>query len=51
VLKECGAQAKVSVAANDYLEKSLKILQNMNIPEQSKALLAEFSRYCVERKK
>jgi geranylgeranyl pyrophosphate synthase len=51
VLKECGAQAKVSVAANDYLEKSLKILQNMNISEQSKTLLAEFSRYCVERKK
>jgi len=51
VLKECGAQAKVSVAANDYLQASLAVLSEMEIDADSKKLLIEFAHYCVERKK
>ena len=50
-LKECGAQAKVAVAANDYLQKSLDILDTMALDAEVKELLASFAHYCVQRKK
>lgn len=51
VLKDCGAQAKVAVAANDYLQASLEVLNKMNIPDDSKFILTEFAQYCVHRNK
>jgi len=51
ILKDCGAQAKVSVAANDYLQKSLNILDQMQLEEETSELLASFANYCVQRKK
>jgi geranylgeranyl diphosphate synthase type I len=50
-LKECGAQAKVAVAANDYLQKSLGVLEEMKLDDEIKELLASFAHYCVQRKK
>ena len=51
ILKECGAQAKVAVAAEDHLQKALAILDRMEIDDETKGLLNSFSIYCVERKK
>jgi geranylgeranyl pyrophosphate synthase len=51
ILKDCGAQAKAVVAAEDHLQRALKIISNMNIDEDTKAMLVAFSHYCVVRKK
>lgn len=51
VVKECGAQAKVAVAAKDHLHASLALLQKMNLPDNSSQILTEFAHYCVQRKK
>jgi geranylgeranyl pyrophosphate synthase len=51
ILKDCGAQAKVAVAANDYLQKSLTILESMKLDSEISSLLASFANYCVLRKK
>lgn len=51
ILKECGAQAKAVVAAEDHLQKSLKIVEKMQIEEETRSILRAFSYYCVVRKK
>ncbi len=51
ILKECGAQAKAVVAAEDHLQKALKIVKKMQIDEETKSILRAFSYYCVVRKK
>lgn len=51
ILKECGAQAKAVVAAEDHLQKALKIVEKMQIQEETKSILRAFSYYCVVRKK
>lgn len=51
ILKDCGAQAKVTVAADDHLQKSLKVLEGIDINKDLKKLFEEFANYCVVRKK
>jgi geranylgeranyl pyrophosphate synthase len=51
ILKDCGAQAKAVVAAEDHLQKALKVIDKMQIDEETKMILRQFSYYCVVRKK
>jgi geranylgeranyl pyrophosphate synthase len=51
ILKECGAQAKAVVAAEDHLQKALGIIDKMQIDKDTKSILIAFSHYCVVRKK
>ncbi len=51
ILKDCGAQAKAVVAAEDYLQKSLKTVDKMKIDEETKSIIRAFAHYCVSRKK
>lgn len=51
ILKESGAQAKAAVAAEDHLQNALKVVDGMNIDEETKSILRAFSVYCVIRKK
>lgn len=51
VLRECGAQAKVAVAADDHLRATLKIIDGLEISEPHKELFKQFAYYCVQRKK
>lgn len=47
----CGAQAKVRIAAEDYLASSIKLLNNIQLDNELRALFVEFANYCVARKK
>ncbi len=51
ILEECGARAKVTVAADDHLKKSLLILDRMNLDTELEDLLRNLASYCVARKK
>ena len=51
ILRDCGAQAKAVVAAEDHLQKALNVIDKMQIDEETKIILREFSHYCVVRKK
>lgn len=50
-LQACGAQAKVRIAAEDFLADSLKVLQEISLDEGLRRLFVEFANYCVSRKK
>lgn len=51
ILMDCGAHAKATVTAQDYLERSLEIIDKIKIDDEAKSILRAFSYYCVERKK